>query len=203
MGGRELGVRGALLLALTVAMVAWAAVFPAPPASAASQSGLTSVEAHAITIDAPLFDASVPSTAHVGENISVKLHVTNASNETLPIILGLSVPVSVLYVSPLLIHTDIQPKGQLTETFYLVVIQQNQGGGANVTAKVWIWFYDTMAAPQLVAQTSAKVYTILPSPEAPVAAAGVLLVAVAAVSVVVFVRRRTARPPMPAYSQDL
>jgi hypothetical protein len=200
---RAQGTAGVLLLVLTVSVVAWSVLSPAPQASAASQTGLTSAEAHAIVIDAPLFDASIPGTAHVGENISVLVHITNTSNQTLPIIVGLTVPVSILYVSPLLIHTYIGPNGQLTETFYMVVIQQNQSGAAVVTAKVWIWFVDAMPAPQLVAQTSASVYSIRPSPEAPLAAAGVLLVTVATVSVVLLVRRRSSRTPPPAYSQNL
>jgi hypothetical protein len=154
-------------------------------------NGLTLTEKNALTIDSALFDASVPSYAYVGENFSVKMRVINHSNETLPIILGVSAPVDVLYVSPLLVHKDIPPGGALTQTFWVVAIQPNGAGRTTMTGKVWIWFYDRMDTPALVSQTTAQVFGIRPSPLVGTeVAVAVVVIAVAAGSVLLWRRRR-------------
>ena len=184
--GTSLGISALLLLSLLV-------LSPQGASAASQPSGLTPSEKGALTIDKGLFAATVPSFAYVGQNISVVLRITNRSNETLPIIVGLSVPVDILYVSPLLIHQTIQPHGQLTDTFFVVVIQQSSQGAVNVTAKIWVWFLDRMNGPELVFQTSTELYNIGPSAQAGVIVGAAALI-VAAVLLAWRYRRRVDVP---------
>jgi len=179
----------AVLLAL---LVLWSAHtgFVVAASSSAGTGGLTPTERSAIMVDVSLYHATVPSYAYLGQNFTVKLEVSNTSNESLPLILELSAPVDMLYVSPLIFHQTIPAGSHQTFNFSVVAIQTASQGSFPVTAKIWIWFIDRMSTPELVSQTTTQIYGIGPSPVARIIVPVLLLTVAAVILVFVVIRRR-------------
>jgi hypothetical protein len=193
---------GRVEAALAIALLSLLLSQSVPVASAQStgSTGLTPEEANSIRMNSFLFEATVPNAVYVGENFSVSLLLTNVSNESIPVVVELSTPVDMLYVTPHVHRDSIKPGAAITEIFWMVPIQPTNHA-QNVTARVYIWFQDRMAAPALVIQTTTFVFSIAPSPLAPYVAAAIVLVVLAAGASLILlakwkvVRRRMAPAP--------
>ncbi len=180
--------------------IAWVALFlivsqfvpSASSQSAGASSGLTPTEASALHLNERLFEATVPNVVYLGENFSVSIQLTNTSNESIPAIVELSTPIDTLYVSPLIHRENIAPGAQVTEVFWVVAIQ-TADLSKDVTVKVWVWFQQRMAAPELVIQSTTKVFSVQSSPLAPYVMIAIGVIVASAVLIAAALLRRSSR----------
>lgn len=176
--------RIAFLLVVLVAISTPASV-PRPVWAASSPQNLP------ISIDETLFQSTVPSHAVLGHNYTVKLLVRNTSNESVPIVLRVNGPVDVIYTHPLLLQVVVGAGQQVLTNFSLIAFNR-YSGLINVTAILWVWYFDRMPRPQIVQQVSALMNGVAPSPLYPfvLVLVGALPLAVV---IVVFLRIRRNR----------
>ena len=137
------------------------AVGVAPPITlTASSTVLPTNVTGILTIDSSLFEQSVPSTATVGGNYTLRIQIQSTSNLTLPVIVRIVAPVSEVFVHPLLLRTSVPAMGSITANFTMVPFVIWHATPINVTAAVWVWFTGKMPTPELFDQSSAYIYNI-------------------------------------------
>lgn len=147
-----------------VLIVVFQALAP-PPAAGAPSSTTTTTTSSAglqgiLTIDGASFFSSVPSSATLGQNYTLRVLIESSSNLTLPIIVRVLAPVETILIHPLVLRTDLAPMGSLVANFSIVPFVSWNKAPINVTAAAWVWFINQMSTPRLVAQTTAYIYTI-------------------------------------------
>jgi len=172
-----------------VALVALIALASVPrPASAAS-----SPQSFPVSIDKTVFSSTIPSYALLGRNYTVKVLVSNTSNEPVPIILRVNGPVNLIYTHPLLLQLVVGPGQQVLANFSLVPFSIFRGP-INMTAVLWVWFFDQMSRPEIAEQVSAIIGGVQPSQSSTLALVSVVaLVSAATVAAVYVVVRRNRR----------
>lgn len=146
-----------------------------------------------IQIDKALFFASIPSYAVIGQNYSVKLVVTNTSNQSIPIIIAMHSSLGAVSITPFQAQLVIGPGKQVSGNFSLIPVNSAPLGPVNVSATVSIWFLSQMPRPQVAQKVSTLIYGIEPYPYAPVIIGASVLIILASVVVVVQHLRRSRR----------
>lgn len=137
----------------------------APPVTLAAASTVLPTNVTGIlTINPSLFQQSVPSTATVGGNYTLRIQIQSTANITLPVIVRIVAPVSQVFVHPLLLRTSVPAMGSITANFTMVPFVIWHAAPINVTAAVWVWFTGKMPTPELFDQSSAYIYNIDSSP---------------------------------------
>jgi hypothetical protein len=145
-----------------------------------------------VSIDQALFLSTVPSYAVLGHNYTVRLLVNNTTNESVPIILRVNVPVGVIYTHPTILQLIVEPGRQVLTNFSLIAFDR-YNGLINVTAMMWVWFYNETSRPVLAEQVSTVINGVLPSPLSTIALVSVVALLVATAAVVVIGIRRGKR----------
>ncbi len=107
---------------------------------------------------------SVPSYPEVGQNSTVKVLVNNNSDEPIPVYFRVEAPINVMVVLPIYVEAVVPPNGQVVGNFTVLAFNTSYRGLINVSAVLYIWFYDQMSRPQEVQVASAVVYRVNPSP---------------------------------------
>ena len=146
-----------------------------------------------VYIDKALFFSSVPSSAEIGINYTVKVLVNNNSDEPIPVFFRVEAPIQVMYVHPDFVEALVPANGQVTGNFSVVPFNGSYKGMINVTAVLYIWFYNQMNHPQQVQQLSDVVFQIKPYPYSVVVTAFLALLVIIPVSVVVLSYRKFKR----------
>jgi hypothetical protein len=160
------------------------------PASAAQDT-----QSSPVSIDQTLFLSTVPSYAVLGHNYTVKLLVSNTSNESVPIILRVSVPVGLIYTHPTILQLIVEPDQQVLTNFSLIAFDK-YNGPINVTAILWVWFYDNSSRPVVAEQISTVIDSVTPSPLSSIALISIVALSVTTAAIVVFSVRRGRRRGM-------
>lgn len=178
--------RAALAIVLATLLLATAPGLRPPPAAAASSSPAVDLALRSLHIDTQAFQASIPTNPVVGRNYTLALMISNASNESIPIVIGVHTTLGAVSVQPLEAQAVIGPGKSMEGNFSMVPFAATSQGPVNVTASVFVWFVNLMPRPQLAVSVSALIFTIQPYPYAPVieaAAAAALVLGAAAVLV--------------------
>ncbi len=113
-----------------------------------------------VSMDRTVFLSTVPSSASVGQNYTVKVLVRNNSSQPIPVFVRVVPPINVMTVHPEFVATLVPPFGQVTDNFSVVPFNSSYKGTINVTATLYIWYYNQMNRPDQVEQISSTVYTI-------------------------------------------
>jgi len=170
---------------LLMAMLALSASASIPRPVWAAQN----TQSSPVSIDQALFLSTVPSYAVLGHNYTVRLLVNNTSNESVPIILRVDVPVDVIYTHPTIQQLIVEPGQQVLTNFSLIAFDR-YSGLINVTATMWVWLYNQTSRPVIAEQVSTVINGVLPSPLSTIALVAVVaLLAATATVVVISVRR--------------
>ncbi len=173
-----MGLPSFLALALLFLWVAASATRPALAAPAVTSNPLTDY----ISFDSNLFVSTVPSYAILGHNYTLYLLVTNTANKSVPVILRVDAPVQSVYTFPVYLHVLVAPESQILTNFTLIAFNLAKGP-LNVTATMWVWFFQQMSRPVIAQQASTIIDGVVPSPESRMTE---VLLAVVAVGAVVF-----------------
>lgn len=143
-----------------------------------------------VMIDRALFLSTVPSYAVIGHNYTVKVLINNNSDQPIPVILRLIVPVNVMVVHPLIFDSEISPKGQSLANFSLVAFSSSNQEPLIVSAQLSIWFLNNMSRPQMVDDLSTTVYGVNHSPDSQYVFIFVGLLAVASIILLILYRMK-------------
>jgi hypothetical protein len=173
------GVSRSLVKAIAVMLVLTLASSSDRPAHALTSSQLSQITSDLSFNDA-LFVSTVPSYPVLGHNYTVKLQVTNISNESVPIVLRLDAPIEVVFTSPIYLNVEVGPSSQTTFNFTLVAYAV-QRGPLNVTATMWVWYINQMNRPVIAQQISTSINGVNYSPQSREAELLLAVVAVLAV----------------------
>ncbi|MCL4519962.1 MAG: hypothetical protein M1587_12290 [Thaumarchaeota archaeon] len=155
----------------TVAAVSPTTVSPASPTptsttlpNSASNATLNSIlQSPPVHIDQVLFMSTVPTSANIGQNYTVEVLISNNSDQPVPILLQLNVPLNMVNVRPFIILETAEPEGQFLANFTIVAFSKPNQGTISITAILSIWFVGLMNQPQIVQQISANIYRVNPS----------------------------------------
>jgi hypothetical protein len=183
--------RSAAVLLITLVALSVQASVPTP-VLAASNPQTSNPQSIPVSIDKTLFFSTVPSYAVLGHNYTVKLLVRNTSDQPVPIILRVNIPVDVIYTHPLLLQLVVGPGQQVLTNFSLIAFNR-YSGLINVTAVMWVWYFDQMPRPQIVQQVSTLIDGVTPSPLLPVALVAVVALSAAAGAAIYLGIRRSRR----------
>lgn len=120
-----------------------------------------------VYIDKSLLYATVPSYATIGLNNTVKVLVYNNSDQPIPVFVRLEGPINVITVHPVYVEALVPPYGQTTANFTMVAFSGSKNAMINVTAVLYIWFYNQMNQPKQVDQVSDTIFGVHPYPYSP------------------------------------
>lgn len=156
-----------------------------------------------VSMDNNLFLASVPSYPNIGQNYTVRILVNNNSDEPIPILFRVDVPVDVFDVHPIFLTIVVPPGGQIIGNFTINAFNRSYKGPIVVTATLWIWFYAIMNRPQEVQSLSATVFGVNPSPYSQTVWILSGLAMVIAVCATVLFLKRSGLPPFSSRKEKL
>ena len=114
-------------------------------------------------MDPALFASTVPNSAIIGKNYTIEILVNNNSDQPVPILLKLNVPLNMINIRPFLVLGTVQPNSQFLANFTIVVFSESSQGEISISAVLSIWFVGVMSKPQVVQQISADIYRVEPS----------------------------------------
>ncbi|MDG7000157.1 MAG: hypothetical protein JRN15_13710, partial [Nitrososphaerota archaeon] len=114
-------------------------------------------------MDPALFASTVPNSAIIGKNYTIEILVNNNSDQPVPILLKLNVPLNMINIRPFLVLGTVQPNSQFLANFTIVVFSESSQGEISISAVLSIWYAGLMSKPQVVQEISANIYRIDPS----------------------------------------
>ncbi len=161
--------------------------------SATPALGVASSDSLLVSMDKTLFISTIPSYAVLGHNYTVRVLVTNHSNQSVPIILRIDGPLDLVYTYPIFVQVAVEPGHQLLSNFSLIAFATSTQT-INVTAKLWVWFFDKTPAPVLVQQVSATINGVRSPAYSRIILAGVVVLIALPIVVISIKRLRRGQP---------
>lgn len=128
-----------------------------------SPSQLSSILANPpVSMNRNIFLSTVPTYTNVGENYTVMIVVSNTAQQPIPVLFRLEPPINAMTVHPIYVQALVPPHGQVIGNFTIVPFNSSYQGTINMTAMLYIWYYNQMSNPALVQQLSTSMYGINP-----------------------------------------
>ena len=91
-------------------------------------------------MDPALFASTVPTSAIIGKNYTIEILINNNSDQPVPILLELNVPLNMINIRPFLVLGTVQPNSQFLANFTIVVFSQSSQGEISISAVLSIWY---------------------------------------------------------------